>query len=418
MPKNIMIIGANFVNKGAQSMLFTTVDAIRREYPDSRIIFAHGDKCDLNSYNMDEVFFSWDAVKMALGENIDNVIWKLKIKNFIKKLIGREIQYTSRDLEELKSMIGNVDFIVDISGFAMGSKWGAESVEEYTDNIKLAKKYDVPMILMPQSFGPFDFGEEQEKMDKLIREYMSYPIHVFARENDGALPLREKYGLNNVSQHVDLVLCSDSPVKENIYSKAVKTNIPKVAENSVGILPNMRGFDHGDRTKILAIFQKMVTVLLEKGKTVYLFRHSFEDLTACRWIKALFSDESRVVLWGNDFSCFEYDEVCRQFEFLIVGRFHGVVHAYRNNVPCIILGWAVKYHELSEVMGQMAYVFDITEPGVDPNKIIAAINDMDEHLQENKTIIKERLSRLRSKSNCFEVMLKGIRDAASKKMVQ
>ena len=38
--KNILITGANFGNKGAQSMLFITVDELRKKYGDCKIWFS------------------------------------------------------------------------------------------------------------------------------------------------------------------------------------------------------------------------------------------------------------------------------------------------------------------------------------------------------------------------------------------
>lgn len=37
MVKRILIVGANFENKGAQSMLFITVDEIKKRIPDGEV---------------------------------------------------------------------------------------------------------------------------------------------------------------------------------------------------------------------------------------------------------------------------------------------------------------------------------------------------------------------------------------------
>ncbi|MBE6075405.1 MAG: polysaccharide pyruvyl transferase family protein [Selenomonas ruminantium] len=410
----IMIIGANFANKGAQSMLFTTVGIIKKRFPKSKIIFAHGDECDISNFNFEEVYYSPESVMIALHEHKNRVIISRYIKNFIKKILGRKV--IKMDCKQLNKIISKVDFIVDISGFSLGSKWGDASVYRYTNNIKLAKKYNIPIILMPQSFGDFEWKNNRKKLDNILREYMQYPIHIFAREKDGEILLRQ-YGLKNVTVHPDMILCSVEPDISLIYKEVPIIQVPEVtSEHNVGILPNMRSFEHGNKIEILDMYRKIIRRLLERGKTVYLFRHSFEDLIACRWIKEMFHDEERVVLWENDFSCFEYDAVCRKFEFLIVGRFHGIVHAYRNNVPCVILGWAIKYKELSKIMGQELYVFDVTNRNIEADKIVHALDDMDENLLKNKDIIRERLAQVQSKSTCFNVMLKGIEDVANKKM--
>ena len=137
-----------------------------------------------------------------------------------------------------------------------------------------------------------------------------------------------------------------------------------------------------------------------------MFRHSHEDIEPCAWLKSLFAEDGRVVLWENDFSCFEYDAVCRQFDFLIVGRFHGAVHAYRNNVPCLLMGWAVKYKELAQLMYQSQYVFDLAAPTLDVRKIFSAIRDMDDNLALNKKILRERLAQIQTGGSCFSAVTK------------
>lgn len=261
---------------------------------------------------------------------------------------------------------------------------------------------------MPQSFGPFNFGVNQKIMDNEIFSTLTYPIKIFPREYDGFIPLRERYKLKNVALHPDIVLSSLSVKPSYIFKTTPKFSVPKVLPTScVGVVPNLRSFDRGGQPlQTLQAFYEIIDFLLKEGKIVYLFRHSVEDITPCRWLKALFADDVRVILWENDFSCFEYDEVCKQFDFLIVGRFHGIVHAYRNNVPCLLMGWAVKYKELARLMYQSQYIFDITAPEIDMREIFSAIRDMENNLDLNKKILKERLQQVQKGCSCFSAAIK------------
>ena len=308
-------------------------------------------------------------------------------------------------LEETVQTIKTADLVIDISGFALGSKWGAALSLATLNNIKIARLFDVPIILMPQSFGPFDFGEEQKIMDAEIKNALTYPEEIFARESDGFFSLRNKYGLENVSLHPDLVLSSSSVKLSDVYKTVPKISVPKVLPAScVGVVPNMRSFDRGNPWQTLQAYYEIINFLLKEGKLVYLFRHSFEDIIPCSWLKSLFAKDGRVIFWQNDFSCFEYDAVCRQFDFMIVGRFHGIVHAYRNNIPCLLMGWAVKYRELAQLMYQSQYIFDLAAPALDMQAIFAAIRDMENNLALNKKILRERLDKVQADSSCFDAV--------------
>lgn len=309
--------------------------------------------------------------------------------------------------EETFNALKSSDLIIDISGFTLGSKWGVKASAHYLNSIAVARRLGVPIILFPQSFGPFDFGDAQKNLDAMIRSAMTYPVKIFPRERDGLFPLQNKYGLKNVELHPDLVLASDKTDPADIYKDAPKISVPKVLEAScVGVAPNLRSFDRGNAWQTLQIFYELINFLLKEGKLVYLFRHSVEDIAPCSWLKSLFANDGRVVLWQNDFSCFEYDAVCRQFDFLIIGRFHGIVHAYRNNVPCLLLGWAVKYRELAQLMYQSQYIFDITAPNVDVRDIFYAVRDMESNLALNKKILRERLAQIQRRSTCFDDAIK------------
>lgn len=69
----VVITGANFGNKGAQSMLFTTVAVLRRNYPDAKIFFAHGNKTPVlkEDFLFDEVYLSNTVLQVPFGS--DNV---------------------------------------------------------------------------------------------------------------------------------------------------------------------------------------------------------------------------------------------------------------------------------------------------------------------------------------------------------
>ena len=390
----VVIVGANFHNKGAQSMLFTIVATLRRNYPNVKIFFAHwhNSPCLNENFLFDEIYYTRQLFKVSS----DKISVSPPPTN-----AWYSIQKTFETLRD-------ADLIIDISGFALGSKWGINRSLAYLNSVKVARAFNVPIILMPQSFGPFNFGEMQKVIDEEIISTLNYPKKIFAREYDGLIPLRQKYGLENVSIHPDLVLASPSVNPNDIFKTPPKFSVPKVLpESCVGMVPNLRSFDRsGNSWQTLQAFYEIINFLLKEGKLVYLFRHSVEDITPCRWLKSLFADDVRVILWENDFSCFEYDEVCRQFDFMIVGRFHGIVHAYKNNVPCLLMGWAVKYQELASLMYQSQYIFDLSAKEINMREIFSAIHDMENNLDLNKKILSERLKQIQQSCSCFSAVNK------------
>lgn len=96
-------------------------------------------------------------------------------------------------------------------------------------------------------------------------------------------------------------------------------------------------------------------------------------------------------------NCLEFSEIIKQFEFVIASRFHSIVHAFRNGIPCIALGWATKYYELMEMFDQEQYMLDLRQ-GIKVDEVEERIDSMILEREEVSLIIQERLEELRENS--------------------
>lgn len=394
----IMIVGANFENKGAQSMLFIAMDEIKKRFPKATIYFAAANKDDLTNYKFEYLFVSKEAKRLALEQNVPVTFCKAVMKDIVKSFIGRS--WSSWKFLKLKDAMKNIDLIVDVSGFNIGKKWDAFTHEYYMDNIRLARKMNIPIFLMPQSFGPFDYSEDKKYLLKELEKELPYCRMIFAREKEGYYLLKSTFNLDNVVLSTDMVLQNAGVDLQNIYRIVPELNVPDVKSGAVGIVPNSQCFKHGNKVRIIELYKAVINTLLKEKKEVYIFRHSSEDLEICKEIFSLFNNDT-IHFITNDFSCFEYDSFVKKFDFIVCSRYHGNVHAYRNCVPSILLGWAIKYQELAEHLGQEEYSFDITDEKLDSENITSAVEKMcDRYMLESK-IIKSHLEIIQ-KENCFE----------------
>lgn len=402
MSLKVLITGANYNNKGAQSMLFVTIDEIRKRIPHSEIYFG----CGLNDPVLEnvcfrQICFSREGRYIALGggQAVFNFFVALA-KAAMRVVKGRHTNILR--LMDVRKYMDKMDLVVDISGFALGDKWSKRTNENFLNTIRLARRYQIPVFIMPQSFGPFDYPPGLKYIENEIRELLAYPITVFAREREGYELLIGKFGLDNAALSSDLVLQNSGINLRNIYKEPPELSVPVLdTENNVGIIPNAQCFRHGDKEAVLDIYKVVIKRILSAGKEVYVFRHSGEDLAYCKMIAGMLEGEEHVHLLEDDFSCLEFDEFIRGFEFIICSRYHGVVHAYKNDIPVIVFGWAVKYRELTKAAGQLSYLFDITKNSCDKGEILNAVDRMIENGDREKKIIREHILKIQSE-NCFE----------------
>lgn len=117
----ILIVGANFENKGAQSMLFITVDELKKRIPGCEVFFAGCEVFDENKYAFHEVFYSEPAKSIALGNNAMMLETKCFIKDCVKFVVGKRNNLFR--FNEIKNLIKKINIIIDVSGFNIGKKW-------------------------------------------------------------------------------------------------------------------------------------------------------------------------------------------------------------------------------------------------------------------------------------------------------
>jgi len=389
MKKNVIITGGELFNKGAQAMTFTVISTIKKINPDINCI----------------LLSTKDAVERSEEDKkrYNFEIHPFKVKEvFLDKLKFPHVLLKSSDgkyIKDMKNILKETVFMIDISGYVLSSDWGRKRSQSFLMKILIAKKYSIPVYIMPQSFGPFDFkGINALIINSMIRKIMPYPQIVYAREEQGYRLLTEKYLLNNVQRSLDTVLLCD-PVDESlIYKKRPNKLEICIKDNSIAILPNQRTLERGNKEKIYSLYKKIISSIVASGMNVYLISHAVDDQGLCVQLKKFFENNTKVLYLDKELSCIEFEEMTKKFNFLVASRYHSIIHAYKQAIPCLILGWADKYKELASVFKQSDYLFDISNDFnektiLDANKKII----MNYNLEKN--VISERLLQIRNKNS-------------------
>ena len=145
--RNIIITGGELFNKGAQAMTFIAVDEMKKRFPDHKILVLS--EMDLQRPKEEREqyvfgFIGWYPIKFARCQT-----------NSVSR--GLCLLRNRKELLEAENIYKNADLMVDVSGYALGSNWSEETCNHYLDHLEFAKAFHIPVYLMPQSFGPFQF---------------------------------------------------------------------------------------------------------------------------------------------------------------------------------------------------------------------------------------------------------------------
>ncbi|MDN3204760.1 polysaccharide pyruvyl transferase family protein [Algoriphagus sediminis] len=311
----IELRGVEFVNKGAELMLH----AITEKLSDS----------------IEHVEFVMEANSRVPVEKLkENHI--LRKANFIKKGVNLTSVFDAIPSRVLKrkglAKQKKVDVILDASGFAYGDKWGAKKAGQRTaDHIKSWKKEGKKVILLPQAFGPFSDEDLKQKMKVILEE----SDLVFARDSVSKSHLM---GLGNYAS------IHEAPDFTNLVSGI---SPEKDFSKKIGIIPNQKMTETGeeDAEKMyLDYLRKTIELLQDKGEIPFFLIHeSAHDAQIAEAINSVLKNPIEVLMQQNPL---KVKGIIGNSKAVITSRFHGLVSALCQSVPCLSTGWSHKYQEL------------------------------------------------------------------------
>lgn len=392
---NVVLVGFHLFNKGLQALALTTVDQMKRRFPDKHI-YLLSSRDSHRPYEEKGIYtFSilpWDhSIKLAM----------LGVPDILLKGI-RRYPKPKQTVNQIREVIRNSDYFMDISGYALSSQWGFAVSVSYLMNIIIASKFSVPFYALPQSIGPFNYSVLQKLLlYPLMKLYLPYPTRIFIREEEG-MKSASRFTEKNLEKSDDVVLSYPGYKLDNIYTKEPNFDTRRIEPNSVGIIPNLRVLERTNRNSFYSMYCSLIQRLLDLEKNVYLFRHSYEDLGIIEEIKNFFPDNSSVRLLTDDMDAIELENLIKQFDFVIASRYHAIIHAYKNGIPAIAIGWSTKYSALLDSFNQLDYYFDVRN-SLDTNDIISGLERMIDNCQQERRRIADKSTNL-PKPNVFEIL--------------
>jgi len=384
--RNVLITGGGLSNKGAQAMTFTVISKIKEILPSHDIYLLNSKDFERDRVEKEKYTFNiirWDKS------------WQDDLK--LRILRGKEQSY--------KKILKNTTMILDVSGYRLNSQSNFPYLESYNYllDIKIAKKFSIPMYILPQSIGPFNYvSPELPLLWMLQKKYLRYPEWIYPRERAGVKAIK-KFITENVKRRHDLVLTNDYEV-ESVFEGSKKDL--KVEEPAVGVVPNEKVSRRMDYEVMLNFYEKAIKKLRQEGFVVYLIRHSNPDLSIISDLKNLFPKDEGVKSVAEELYAFELENLISKLEFMIASRYHSIIHAYRNEVPCLVLGWAIKYQELLNDFSQSEYIFDVRN-GINTSEILKKLENLVEKHSEESKKVKSNLEKIkRNESSVFDEIFK------------
>ena len=122
---NIIIKGGEFNNKGSEAMSLIAVYNVIKRFPDANIYFydfgyrfIYGDDLNIKSFS----FPNW-YLNYRFGLCNKRKFFIEKVKNYIRKYLPNRRFFSNNEIRDSLNIIKKADYLIDISGFALSSKF-------------------------------------------------------------------------------------------------------------------------------------------------------------------------------------------------------------------------------------------------------------------------------------------------------
>jgi len=373
--KKIIISGANFINKGAEAMMYITLEECIIRFPTAKYI-----------------------IQLQSGFYVIRSLEELK--KLSKKVLLTPKKNKFKKLKEIIKNYKRSNLLIDVSGFSLSSQIGVKESIKYLLKIYLCKLFKTKVVLLPQSFGPFDYPRPLKFiLKKIIKRVFKYPEAIFVREKKSNEYLR-LIGVKNAILSTDLVLQNNTLINKI----EINEDINNISEGKkVALVVNKRLYEQCGVEKVNKQYVYIINKLKEYGNKIYLLCHASDDYEICKDIKKHFPNDDNIVVLENILSCFEFQIFSRNFNYIIAARYHSIVHAFKENIPCIALGWSIKYEELLMNLNQEKYLINVNS--TDAREIDYILKEMENDYLKERKIICNKIKEIQ-KNNVFEKVTK------------
>jgi polysaccharide pyruvyl transferase WcaK-like protein len=319
----IELRGVEFHNKGAELMLLAILEKVRSRFPSATFVMEVSRITPLEKQRKVGIYAKLELQKFRnRGRSISE--FGFLIPKFLKNTAGVITE-------------GDVDIILDGSGFAYGDYWGHEKAQmRLSNSIERWKSQGKKIVLLPQAFGKFEDVNLKKEMKRII----SSADLIFARDKSSHAYLRE-------------VLENDG----NTFLKPDFTNLiaGKVPLNfngdqlQVAIIPNNKLVESGvfpSKDAYVAFLNSIAEIVVEKGKKPFFLIHEGKkDLNLAEQVNIVFARNIPILVEDDPLAV---KGIIGVSEAVITSRFHGLVSALTQCIPCLCVGWSHKYLALME----------------------------------------------------------------------
>jgi len=391
----VLVVGGGFVNKGAEAMVKTVQAEIGARVPGASFCMAPSAASPPAVLEAEGI----ECVKLPRG-----VAAGLKALMLAGSRPGRLPRLVRRSWREPVAFLSQADATLDVSGYAYADPFGIRYAPRANLAVYSRGPMGRPYICMPQAWGPFSRPE----VGHIAREACRQATLTFVRDSESLDALSSLFprGLPpqvRVSPDIAFLFAASDPRCAD--RRLAEIGLADTGRPLAAVAPNMRVYERsqgiGTRN---AYVQDLIAVsrrLLERGYAVLFVPHevslsdtgSKDDRLLCALLEAAVGDD-RAKAFLDPAPAAEMKAVIGKTACVIGSRFHALVAALSQGIPCMALSWSHKYRELLKPFGLEKYAVESVD-GVGGGAVISLFDEFIEGVPALKAGVESALPDVR-----------------------
>jgi polysaccharide pyruvyl transferase WcaK-like protein len=335
----IELRGAAFTNKGAHLMLLAVVDQLSHWQGEYQVAA----RMDVGNFQQRS---KAGLYHLLLRGNRSKKTWlQSLVVDPVLRLIPHDTRLVPREMLRRHRIVldAEVQAVLDASGFAYGDQWGSFRLNVLEKETKRWKKKRNKVILLPQAFGPFSDPSAKDTMRRILERVDL----AFARDRESYQYLIELCGAS--------ACLKLSPDFTNLLPGRI-LEVPVIEGPYACVIPNCRMIDKASdavRDSYMDFLKVCVEFLDERGENpLFLIHEGAKDYELALQVQSHLKRQIRLIREADPILV---KSIVGGARVVVSSRFHGIVNALSQGVPCLASGWSHKYPMLMEDYGCLEY---------------------------------------------------------------
>lgn len=362
----IQIDGIDTKNKGAELMLVAVLEQLEEVYPNSEVWLNHTGE-----------FNPKVLPNFKLDLKTPSMRWLSKWPAKICRRLGHPFPITRLTQFYVRK---DIDLLLDAGGFQFSDQWKltAKQVKEKDKYYKKLKENGTRSVLLPQAFGPFKTTYGKQTV-KILNEYTDL---IFARDE-----ISYECLVNAGAEERKINISCD-------FTLPVKGVIPatfQYLKGAVCVIPNHKMISRkkNNKDEYIGLLKDIIDLYEKKGQPIFMLNHEgFRDKNLCDQVNAEIEKKIPVV---SGITAKEVKGLIGNSHTVISSRFHGVVSALSQGVPCLATSWSHKYEMLFRDFGQEGRILSEEADWAINMEKITTLEQNHETIAENIKAVKPPL---------------------------